>query len=211
MTETYAAFGRTRQKQRTRTALKAAAAELMKHGHNPTVEQVADTAQVSRSTAYRYFSSRDALQAEVQLDTAIRDGIDRILAAASSSADAAVRLATVVHEDHALVTGHERAFRKALQAFVAPVTAQPRRLPARPGNRLRYLTAALEPLRDHVGPEPLAQLVAALALCVGIESLVVTQDICNLDQVEAEQVKQWAVRALLEQTLRDAAAGSPAG
>jgi len=208
MTEAYAAFGRTRQKQRTRAALKAAAIELMKQGQSPTLEQVADLARVSRSTAYRYFSSRDALHAEVQLDTAIRDGIDAIIVAAGRSADAAVRLATVVHEDHALVAGHETAFRTALQAFVAPVTPQPGRLPARPCNRLRYLTVALEPLHDRLGPERLARLVAALALCVGIESLVVTEDICNLEQAEAEQVKQWAARALLDQALRDAAADS---
>lgn len=203
-------WGRTRQKQRTRATLKAAAAELMEQGQSPTVEDVADAAQVSRSTAYRYFSSRKALEAEVQLDTAIRDGIEHILAAASRSADAAERLATVVHEDHALVTSHETAFRKALQTFVAPVPQQPGRLPARPGNRLRYLTAALEPLRDRLGPEGMQQLVAALALCVGIESQVVTRDICNLDPTEAEQLKHWAAQALLNQAIRDADAESPA-
>ena len=176
-----APFGRTRQKQRTRAALKAAAAGLMAQGLNPTVEQVADSAQVSRSTAYRYFSSRDALRAEVLLDTAIRDGIEQIQAAAGRSPDAADRLTRVVREDHALVTSHETAFRKALQTFVAPVTAQPGQLPVRPGNRLRYLAAAVEPLRDQLGPERLQQLVAALALCVGVESLVVTRDICNLE------------------------------
>ena len=74
----------------------------------------------------------------------------------------------------------------------------------RPGNRLRYLTAAVEPLRDQLGPERLQQLVAALALCVGIESLVVTRDICNLGETEAEQLKQWAAHALLQQAIREA-------
>jgi len=201
----HAGFGRTQQKQRTRAALKAAAAELIEQGHRPTVEQVADTAQVSRSTAYRYFSSADALHAEVLLDTAIRDGIEQVLAAAGRSPDAADRLASVVREDHALVTANERAFRTALQTFVAPMSEQPGRLPARPGNRLRYLDAAVEPLRELLGPERMRQLVAALALCVGIESLVVTRDICNLGEAEAEQLKQWAANALLQQAIRDAA------
>jgi AcrR family transcriptional regulator len=204
----HATFGRTRQKQRTRAALKAAAAELMAKGLSPTVEQVADAAQVSRSTAYRYFSSRDALQAEVLLDTAIRDGIEQVRAAAGRSPDAADRLTRVIRADHALVTEHETAFRKALQTFVAPIGAQPGRLPVRPGNRLRYLTAAVEPLHDQLGAERLQQLVAALALCVGIESLIVTRDICNLDESEAERLKQWAANALLQQAIRDAATGS---
>ena len=203
-----APFGRSRQKQRTRTALKNAAAELMGQGLSPTVEQVADRAQVSRSTAYRYFSSRDALQAEVLLDTAIRDGIEQVHAAADRSPGVADRLTSVVREDHALVTSHEVAFRKALQTFVAPVTAQPGQLPVRPGNRLRYLATAIEPLRDQLGPERMRQLVAALALCVGIESVVVTRDICNLDETEAEQLKQWAAHALLQQAIRDAATES---
>jgi len=204
MTTVHATFGRTRQKQRTRAALKAAAAELMAEGLSPTVEQVADAAQVSRSTAYRYFSSRDALQAEVLLDTAIRDGVEQIQAAAGRSPDAADRLTRVIRADHALVTDHETAFRRALQTFVAPVTTQPGQLPVRPGNRLRYLTAAVEPLRDQLGPERLQQLVAALALCVGIESLIVTRDICNLGETEAEQLKQWAANALLQQAIREA-------
>jgi len=208
MTTAHATFGRTRQKQRTRAALKAAAAELMAEGLSPTVEQVADAAQVSRSTAYRYFSSRDALQAEVLLDTAIRDGVEQIKAAAGRSPDATDRLTRVIRADHALVTEHETAFRKALQTFVAPVSAQPGQLPVRPGNRLRYLTAAVEPLRDQLGAERLQQLVAALALCVGIESLIVTRDICNLDESEAEQLKQWAANALLQQAIREATTGS---
>lgn len=208
--DTPAAFGRTRQKQRTRTALKAAAAGLINQGISPTVEQVADAAQVSRSTAYRYFASREALQAEVLLDTAIRDGVEQVHAAASRPTDAADRLAVAIHEDHALVTSHEGAFRKALQAFVDP-TPQPGQLPSRPGNRLHYLTAAVEPLRDQLGTEKLQQLVAALALCAGIESLIVTRDICNLNAAEAEQVKQWAAQALLQQAIRDATTGAEAG
>jgi AcrR family transcriptional regulator len=198
------AFGRTRQKQRTRAALKTAAAELIERGISPTVEQVADAAQVSRSTAYRYFSSRQALAAEVLLDTAIGDGIEHIHAAAGRSPNAAERLTSVIHEDHALVTTHETAFRTALQTFIAPVTAQPGQLPHRPGNRLRYLTRAIEPLRDQLNDEHLRRLVAALAMCVGIESIVVTRDICHLDDTEAEQLKQWAAHALLQQAIRDA-------
>lgn len=200
----YAALGRTRQKQRTRDALKAAATELLQKGMSPTVEQVADAAEVSRSTAYRYFPSRQALAAEVLLDNAIGDGIEQIHAAARRPPDAAERLAGVIREDHALVVSHETAFRSALPAFVTPGPARPGQLPARAGNRLRYLATAVEPLRDQLGSAHLQKLVAALALCVGIESIVVTRDICHLDDTEAEQLKQWAANALLQQAIRDA-------
>jgi len=208
---TDAAFGRSRQKQRTRAALKAAATELIGRGLSPTLEQVADTALVSRSTAYRYFSSPDALAAEVLLDTAIRGGIERVHAAAGQAPGAAERLANVIREDHALVTSHETAFRAALQAFVAPTAARHGQLRSRPGNRLRYLAAAVEPLRDQLTPEKLQQLIAALALCVGIESLVVTRDICHLNHAESEQLKQWAAHALLQQAIRDGISESTTG
>jgi hypothetical protein len=53
--------GRTRQKARTRNALLAAARALLAEGVTPTVEQAADRADISRTTAYRYFPNRWAL------------------------------------------------------------------------------------------------------------------------------------------------------
>src|SRR5207302_11507963 len=57
----YELSGRTRQKQRTRSALVAAARDLVARGHTPTVDEAATIASVSRTTAYRYFPSQRAL------------------------------------------------------------------------------------------------------------------------------------------------------
>jgi AcrR family transcriptional regulator len=204
ISNSYAAFGRTRQKQRTRSALKVAAARLIEEGVRPSIDQVADAASVSRSTAYRYFSSREALEAEVMLDTAIRGELEHVDAVATSAPDAATRLRRVVRQDHQVVTTHEAVFRTALHAFVVATATQPGQLPPRPGNRLRYLAAAVEPLRTELGDQRIQQLVAGLAMCVGIESVVVTRDICGLDDTEAEELKQWMANALLQQAIRDA-------
>jgi len=48
------------QKARTRDALVAATRQLMRAGVTPAVEQAADVTRVSRTTAYRYFSSQRA-------------------------------------------------------------------------------------------------------------------------------------------------------
>jgi len=58
MSTEYVESGRTRQKQRTRDHLIAAARELIKAGDTPRVEEVAEAAGISRPTAYRYFASR---------------------------------------------------------------------------------------------------------------------------------------------------------
>src|SRR5678815_5264893 len=58
----YVATGRSRQKSRTHAAMLAATRALLAEGvTNPTVEQVADRAEVSRTTAYRYFPNQHAL------------------------------------------------------------------------------------------------------------------------------------------------------
>ena len=67
----YESFGRVDQKRRTREPIKAAAARLASHGAIPTMADVADAASLSRSSAYRYFPSVEALIAEV---AARRDG-----------------------------------------------------------------------------------------------------------------------------------------
>ena len=61
MSTPYEAGGRTAQKQRTRDALVAAARRLLAAGITPTVEGAAETAGISRTTAYRYFPNKRGL------------------------------------------------------------------------------------------------------------------------------------------------------
>jgi hypothetical protein len=111
-----------------------------------------------------------------------------------------------VRADHALVTKHERAFRTALRVTMAP--DDDRRsggsTPRQPGNRLRYLAEALALFEERLGHARLERLVMALALCVGMESILVLRDICALSAGAAERVKCWAAAALLEASLREA-------
>src|SRR5690242_18637912 len=65
----YEANGRSRQKQRTKAALVAAARELVGEGVSPTVEDAAARAGISRTTAYRYFPSQRALLGEAHPET----------------------------------------------------------------------------------------------------------------------------------------------
>ncbi len=59
---------RTNQRYRARKDLIAAAAQLMKGGRKPTLEEVAEAAFVSRATAYRYFPNIEALLVEALVD-----------------------------------------------------------------------------------------------------------------------------------------------
>src|SRR5438034_11699722 len=64
----YEERGRIRQKARTRSALLDAARQLLAEGATPTVERAADRAQVSRTTAYRYFPNHRSLIAATYPD-----------------------------------------------------------------------------------------------------------------------------------------------
>src|SRR5882757_1604982 len=58
---------RASQRQRTRHDLLQAASRLMSQGQLPKLAEVAKEAMVSRATAYRYFSSDEALMGEAAL------------------------------------------------------------------------------------------------------------------------------------------------
>ncbi len=205
MISSYESFGRINQKRRTRAALKAATAEFVRRGVTPTVAQVAEAALVSRSTAYRYFPSQEALLAEVLLDEAVRPDLEAVYAAAETPGPPAARLDAVVRADHALVVKHETAFRTALRAMLALSNEDRSEVPRRPGNRLRYLAEALSPLKDRLGTQRQQRLVMALSMCVGIESIMVMEDICGLTPAEAETVKRWVAGALLQASLSELA------
>jgi AcrR family transcriptional regulator len=199
----YESFGRIDQKRRTRAAIKAAAAQLIASDTTPSMADIAQTAGVSRSSAYRYFPSVDALLAEVALDAAVAPDIATIDAAATTPGQPHERLAAVVGTDHRVVARHDAPFRAALRTMLAAETALDR-LPRRPGNRLRYLTASIDDIKQQLPAPEFARLVAALALIVGIEARIVLSDIVALDDDEAEAVKQWMAATLLDATLAHA-------
>ena len=63
----YLEQGRSGQKHRTRQRVLEAAAELISQGQSPTITDAADLAEVSRRTAYRYFSTQQQMLAEAAL------------------------------------------------------------------------------------------------------------------------------------------------
>src|SRR5437899_214023 len=71
MSMAYAESGRVKQKQRTREDLVDAARRLIESGDTPRVEDAAEAAGVSRTTAYRYFPSQAALLTAAFPETAL--------------------------------------------------------------------------------------------------------------------------------------------
>ena len=191
-------FERVNQKRRTRTELLRAARQIIEKGGHPSVADVADMAGISRATAYRYFSTPDEIIREAVLD-GVADVI-KIPPAPENAGAAAVegRLDTLVSDVFQMVLGNESVFRALLGS--SAVGENPVR---RGGRRIDWLKQAMAPLEGEVQPKEFKRLVHALSLVMGIESMVVMRDICELEPKEAEKVLRWAARTLLAGALSE--------
>jgi AcrR family transcriptional regulator len=207
--------GRINQKRRTRAAVLEAAKHLLREGQMPSVAEAADAARVSRATAYRYFPTQEYLLSEAALESA-RTDINHLLERSAPSADPAVRLDTLIQALQQVTLEQEAAFRTLLQlSLEAHATGGQKREATedrlRGGRRIDWIEKALAPLGNLFEKDPATfrRVVAALSLCMGIEALIVLQDVCGLEAKEAVEVSRWAAQVLLQAGLREASASSP--
>jgi len=206
------ADGRINQKRHTRTAILEAAKQLLHQGQTPSVAEAADAARVSRATAYRYFPTQEYLRYEATLDSA-KTNINHLLEAAAPSDDPAVRLDRLAQALQQVTLEQEAAFRTLLRLSLdAHAAGEPNSAATderlRGGRRIRWIEEALASAGSAFERDPATfrRLVAGLSLCMGIEALIVLQDVCGLDAGQATEVSRWAAQALLQAGLREAQA-----
>ncbi len=199
---------RANQRNRTRAALLAAAAALMRDGQRPSVPDVAAAAGIARRTAYRYFPSSEQLLTEAALET-LRPLMDVALAATGD--DPEVRLEHTVREMQRLAAQNEDLLRAMIRLTVDQRKNRtvPANAPLRGNRRVDWLEAALKPVRSRLSPRAFARLVSALTFCVGPEALIALRDIRGLDEKHAADVSSWAAIALLRASLTETAAKRP--
>lgn len=189
--------GRVNQRRRTRKDLLEAATRLVKRGHQPSLEEIAEEAMVSRATAYRYFPKLDALLLEAALDVAIPNA-EAVLADAPAD-DPVARLVRIDEALHTMILENEAQLRMMLAQSLRRASANDHEdLPARQNRRSPLIDAALAPTRRQFRPAALKLLSHALALVVGTEAMVVFKDVLQLEEADARKVKRWAIRALVE-------------
>jgi AcrR family transcriptional regulator len=197
---------RANQRYRTRKDLIDAAGRLMKNGHKPSLEEVAEAARVSRATAYRYFPNVGALLAEAPLDAGAPDW--EALFAGDGSIDPEERVDRAEAAMHRLVYDNEAAIRLMLSATLARAAGEgaDETVPYRQNRRTPLIDAALAPARTRFKKASYGRLRAALAMIFGSESMVVFRDVLRLDETVARDVKSWAVRALVRAALTESRA-----
>jgi AcrR family transcriptional regulator len=197
----YERSGRTKQKQRTREALIAAARELIDQGQTPTVEEAADRASISRTTAYRYFGSQRLLllasYPEVETVSLLGPRAPR---------DPSARLAIVIEQFTSRVLETESQLRLALRLSLEPASGPRQQHLMRRGRAIAWIEEALSPLSTRMSPHAILRLAHAIRSAVGIEALIWLTDVAGHTRAEAVDLMRWSAQALLRAALEDARA-----
>lgn len=173
------------------------ATRLMQAGATPSVSEVAEAAEVSRATAYRYFPSQAAL-----VQAVVNEGLGPILTWKSASTDPERRVVELFDTAMPRIEAFEATFKAALKLSLDQwARRQAGTLGGEPaftrGHRVDLLKDAIAPLKDRLPPREFKRLAQALSLIFGVEVLIVLKDIWGLDSRKRMSVAQWAAGALV--------------
>lgn len=190
--------GRANQKQRTYQALLDAALELSDAGQQPTLQNIASKAMVSRATVYRYFPSADALLHEAYFGRAAVP-LEDFIAPDTDPVEAIGRAADVMNRlllnDEAGLHIVERAF---MQIWLDNASDD---RPSRMARRMNYIDPIVERLADRLDDAVRVRLRTALAMIMGTEAVLAMRDVAGASMEGAISASVWAAQSLIRQAL----------
>jgi AcrR family transcriptional regulator len=194
---------------RMRRHMLSTAIRLMQGGFVPSVSDVAEAAEVSRATAYRYYPSQAAM-----VQAVVDEALGPILAWRSKETDAEKRVSDLLGHAFPRMLEYEATHRAALsQALDQWTRGEAGTLGAEArivrGNRKGLLKDALAPLRGKISAQVFDKLARSLSLIFGIEAIVVLKDIWGLDDDEVRETALWAAHALVATAAAETSSGRP--
>jgi AcrR family transcriptional regulator len=196
----YERNGRTSQKRRTRDALVAAARAMVAEGQTPTIDEAAEAASISRTTAYRYFPNQGALLVAAHPET----GASSLLPD-NAPDDATTRLDLVIGAFTRSVLENEAQQRTMLRLSLAADPDERAQLPLRQGRAIKWIEEALAPLRKQLSQAEVHRLTLAIRSATGIEAFVWLTDVARLSRDDAIKLMQWSASALLKSAVAEKA------
>jgi len=181
---------------RTRKLMLRTAAQMMREGRSPSVSEVAEEAEVSRSTAYRYFPTKAAMVRAVVGET-----LGSILEWDSEFEQPEKRIVDLISSSFPRIVANEATFKAALRTELEVSTESDNSADNTQlrGHRIELIERALEGIDASSEKD---QLTYSIAVLFGIEALTVLKDVCGLDGVQAEGVVAWASKTLTQATLK---------
>lgn len=192
----------TGPRARTRRLMLQTAIEMMQGGNTPSVSDLAEAAEVSRATAYRYFPSQAAL-----IHAVVDEALGPILNWQSDLEDPEDRVADLIRTSMPRILEFEATFRAALRVSLDQwAQSQADTLGDEPqlerGHRIELLKSAVAPLNDRLSGEESDRLAKALSLIFGLELVIVLKDMWGIDDAEMEDVAVWAARSLVRASMQ---------
>jgi AcrR family transcriptional regulator len=179
----------------------ASAAAMIRSGKRPTVEEAALAVGISKRTAYRYFVSQEHMLADAALD-ALRPRMEELLSSVAASKDVYARIAILAAALRRLAEEHEAELREMMRASLATVRSADGTPPRARGNRrLDWIRLSLEPVRSRFSGQSFTRLTNSLAVCLGIDALIVLRDICGVSGREAEETMIQMATVILDRAL----------
>jgi AcrR family transcriptional regulator len=194
-TETGEPTGRVAQRRRTRRAIVEATMQLLRHGVEPSMNDIAAAADVSRRTVYLHYATLDQLLLDAMLGLMNVD-VDAALRQVTSE-DPRRRVQHLVTELFRTMEQSLPLGRKLIKLTVdAPQTTDTG--PRRGHRRVAWLEWVVAPLQGRLSAAALDDLVSSLCLVIGWEAFIALSDVRGLSPSHAKAVTLRAAQALLD-------------
>jgi len=204
-TETEPSSGRAAQRRRTREAIISATKRLLTDGRNPSIDEIAAEADVSRRTIYMYFPTLDQLVTDATSGLLSERTIEPLLDSTDFTDDPVQRVDTFARSLLAMAPEALPLGRRILRLTVdsEPLPDAPRR----GYRRTEWIARVLEPLRERLSDEQFERLSSALSVVLGWEAMIVLRDVRGLDAADEERVLRWMANVLVTAMLAEAGDG----
>lgn len=191
--------GRVNQKIKTRTTILQSAKKLMGRKKKVSLEDVADEANVSRATIYRYFPNIDILFTEASLD--IHHLSPEELIEEMGAISLQERIIFIQKYYNQLAHDHEILFRRYLSAVLAESSSSKKKI--RGSRRKEAMIKVIKPFSKQLNKTEQSNLVNIASILTGIDSFITAKDVCGLDTEKAKSTLEWGLNMILKGMTKD--------
>ena len=190
MNKRYLNSGRTNQKLETRNRILVSAQYYINKGLEFNLEDIAKKTGISRATIYRYFSNIDILAAEAGLDfsTESPENLFNNL----KGNEIHDKILEIQDYYNKLALDHENLFRKYISVVLDSNTSTIKR----GARRTMTLKMALE--ETNFTQKEKENLSNLFTILMGIEPLIVTKDVCNLNNKDSIELMKWGINLIFK-------------
>lgn len=186
--------GRVKQKLQTRSEILNSARKLLNEQSRITLENVAEHAGISRATIYRYFSNIELLTTEALLDVHFLSPQELEIEVKGLSLEGSIH--AIQRHYNKTSQEHETVFRRYLSVTLMESINSNKKL--RGGRRIEALKLALKPFEKNLSSQDQKHLINISTLLMGIDALIVSKDVCGLNNEQTNELLSWALDLILD-------------